>query len=346
MTGSGPIALRDDPRVDPRLVAAVAPLGLADPLPPSTVDASTPLPTILRVLEKMEQGSAHMLERSTSGLAPVVGVERSTEVVPGPAGDVTLYVHRPAERDGPVPGVLHLHGGGCVMLAAADAGYVRWRDELAALGLVVVGVEFRNGAGRLGPHPFPAGLDDCTAALARLDAERDRFGIDRLVVAGDSGGANLALATTIRAGREGHLDRVDGVYAQCPYISGAYAAPPVELPSLRDNDGILVSVALMGAMARAYTPDPADDRNPLAWPYHAGADDLAGLPPVAVSVNELDPLRDEGLALYRRLLAAGVRATARTVNGTFHAAENNWFGAIPDIARATLRDVAGFARSL
>ncbi|UDY36705.1 alpha/beta hydrolase fold domain-containing protein [Dermatobacter hominis] len=340
-------ALRDDPRVDPRLVAAVEPFGLADPLPPSALDASAPLEVIRSVLGKLEAGSAPMIATATHGLAPVEGVERSVEVVTGGDGhEITLHVHRPADADRPAPGVLHLHGGGGVMMAAVDPNYVRWRDELAALGLVVVGVEFRNGAGRLGAHPFPAGLDDCADALAWVDARRDVLGIDRLVVSGDSGGANLAIATALRAKREGVLDRIDGVHAMCPYISGTYAAPPEDLRSLVDNDGILVSVALMGAMAKAYTPDPADSCNPLAWPYHATAEDLSGLPPHVISVNELDPLRDEGLAHYRHLLAAGVPARARTVNGTFHAAETGHFAAIPDVARSTLADVAAFARSL
>ena len=339
--------LRDDPRVDPRLVAAVEPFGLADPLPPSALDGSAPLEVIRSVLAKLEAGSAPMIATATEGLPPVDGVARSTEVLTGGDGhDITLHLHRPAAADGPVPGVLHLHGGGGVMMAAADPNYVRWRDELAALGLVVVGVEFRNGAGRLGPHPFPAGLDDCADALAWVEGRRGELGIRTLVVSGDSGGANLALATALRAKRDGTLDRIDGVYAMCPYISGAYADPPADLPSLVDNDGILVSVALMGAMAKAYTPDAGDARNPLAWPYHATADDLAGLPPHVISVNELDPLRDEGLAHYRHLLAAGVAARARTVNGTFHAAETGHFAAIPDVARSTLADVAAFAGSL
>ena len=49
-----------------------------------------------------------------------------------------------------------------VLMSADGPIYDRWRSELAATGLVVVGVEFRNGAGKLGPHPFPAGLNDCT----------------------------------------------------------------------------------------------------------------------------------------------------------------------------------------
>jgi len=245
-----------------------------------------------------------------------------------------------------VPAVLHVHGGGCVMGSAEDEHYVRWRDELAALGLIAIGVEFRNGAGRLGVHPFPAGLDDCASALAWVHERRDELGISSIVLSGDSGGGNLALATTLRAAREGTRDRIDGVYALCPYISGAYADPPDDLPSLRENDGLLVSIDLLGAMAKAYTPEATDRTNPLAWPHHARTEDLTGLPPHVISVNELDPLRDEGLAYYRRLLAAGVPAQARTVNGTLHAAENNYFAVIPDIARATLADLAHFARSL
>jgi acetyl esterase len=340
-------ALRDDPRIDPRLVAAVEPFGMADALPPSTFDASTPLEKIRSVLGRLEAGSAHMMGPATDGLEPVVGIERSTLTVPAPDGhEITVYVHRPSAATGPLPGVLHLHGGGGVMMSASDANYVRWRDELAALGLVVLGVEFRNGAGRLGPHPFPAGLDDCAAVLAWMDGARERLGVSCLVLQGDSGGANLALATTLRARREDVLHRIDGVYALCPYISNAYAAPVPELGSLDENDGYLVSVPLLGAMAKAYTPDPSDARNPLAWPYHASDADLVGLPPHVISVNELDPLRDEGLAYYRRLLAAGVAARGRTVNGTFHAAENNYFATIADIARSTLADIAVFTRSL
>ncbi len=346
MTTTTP-ALRDDPRIDPRLVAAVEPFGLADPLPPSRLDASAPLEVIRTALERLEAGSGTMLAAATAGLEPVEGVRHTRASATGAAGhEIPLHVHRPETSDGPLPGVLHLHGGGCVMGSAEDPHYVRWRDELAALGLVVVGVEFRNGAGRLGVHPFPAGLDDCASALAWMDANREDLGISSIVVSGDSGGGNLALATALRAAREGVAHRVDGVYALCPYISNAYAEPLPELPSLVENDGLLVSVALLGAMAKAYTPDPDDARNPLAWPYHATTADLEGLPPHVISVNELDPLRDEGLAYFRRLLAAGVPARGRTVNGTFHAAENNYFAAVPDVARSTLADLASFARSL
>ncbi|MGI9336178.1 MAG: hypothetical protein ACR2RL_23775 [Gammaproteobacteria bacterium] len=56
-------------------------------------------------------------------------------------------------------------GGGMTVLKRSGASYVRWRGEMAAAGLVVLGVEFRNAGGSLGNHPFPAGLNDCMSAL-------------------------------------------------------------------------------------------------------------------------------------------------------------------------------------
>ena len=70
------------------------------------------------------------------------------------------------------------------------------------------------------------------------------------------------------------------------------------------------------------------------------------MPAHVISVNELDPLRDEGLAYYRRLAAAGVSVTARTVNGTCHAGDLIFAGALPEAHAASIRDLKGFADSL
>ncbi len=102
----------------------------------------------------------------------------------------------------------------------------------------------------------------------------------------------------------------------------------------------------MGAMAATYTPGAENAENPLAWPYHATTADLEGLPPTVISVNELDPLRDEGLAFHRKLLAANVSSVSRTVNGTCHAGDLLFPQAMPDVYAASLRDLEGFAKAL
>ncbi len=104
--------LRSDPRVDPRLVAAVAPLGMADPLPPSTIDATTPLDVLRKVIGRIEAGSDAMLAASVAGLPEITGVDRSEQAIVATGGhSITLHLHRPPERTGPLPAILHLHGG-------------------------------------------------------------------------------------------------------------------------------------------------------------------------------------------------------------------------------------------
>ena len=345
--GSPSMQLRDDPRADPRMLAAMASLGLDVRGEPPPIDASAPVEHLREFAAQAESGFGDAFAALITSLPPVKGVTSTTEVIRGVDGNpITLFIHRPAVAKGPAPGMLHLHGGGMVIGAAADAQYVRWRDELAAVGMVVVGVEFRNGAGKLGSYPFPAGLNDCSSALQWVTDNKARLGISRLIVSGESGGGNLTTATTLKAKRDGRISQIDGVYAQCPYISGAYAQKPHELLSLHENDDYFIGCGLMAMLAKVYDPTGANATNPLAWPLHASAADLRGLPPHVISVNQLDPLRDEGLAYYRKLLDAGVSVVSRTVNGTCHAGDCIFRGAMPEVYAATIRDIKGFADSL
>lgn len=329
------------------MIAVMGPIGMADRTPPQPVTVDTPLEALHEFNAMAEAGYDMMFGMFSAELSEISGVERSIEVIRGVDGnDITLYIHRPAGSSGPLPGVLHLHGGGMTILEASGTSYQRWRDHLAATGLVVCGVEFRNASGKLGPHPFPAGLNDCSSALQWFAEQKERLGVSKIVVSGESGGGNLTLATTLKAKRDGHLSTIDGVYAQCPYISNAYESPIPELTSLFENDGYFLSGEQMGVMAMLYDPSRASAKNPLAWPYYASTDDVAGLPPHVISVNELDPLRDEGLAYYRKLAAAGVSVVARTVNGTCHAGDCIFEAAMPDVFAATIRDIKGFADSL
>ena len=345
--GDPDMVIRTDPRADPRMVTAMAVLGLDGAPPAAPVDAKSAIEAILEFNAVAEEGFSLLGGMMCAGAPPIEGIDRRTEVIRGVDGnDVSLYIHRPAGVTGPLPCIYHTHGGGMAILAAADAGYVRWRDELAATGLIVVGVEFRNATGKLGPHPFPAGLNDCFSGLAWTHQNRAALGISKIIISGESGGGNLALATTLKAKKEGLLSAIAGVYAQCPYISGLYADKDPALASLYENDDYFLNCSMMGAMARAYSPDGADDRNPLAWPYFATSADLTGLPPHVISVNQLDPLRDEGLAYFRRLLDAGVSVASRTVNGTCHAGDCLFRDAMPEVYLATIRDINSFANSL
>jgi acetyl esterase/lipase len=339
--------LKTDPRADPRLVAALAPFALDSAPPPAPVHADSPLPDKLAYVAASEAGMEGVFKALFADLPPITTVERRTEVIPGVDGNaISLYIHTPRNPSGLLPCVYHIHGGGMVMLTAAGVTYARWRDELAASGMMVVGVEFRNGGGTLGNHPFPAGLNDCMSGLQWTFDHKAALGISKLIVSGESGGGNLSLAVCLKAKKDNRLAQIAGVYALCPYIYGAWGQQSQELPSLYENDGYLIARDQMSVLATVYDPEHKNDANPLCWPYRATREALQGLPPHVISVNELDPLRDEGLKYYQKLLAAGVPVYSRTVNGTCHAADVLFRKAIPDVYAATIRDIKGFADSL
>jgi acetyl esterase len=245
-----------------------------------------------------------------------------------------------------LPGLVHLHGGGMAIGSATDLVYARGREYLAGTGLVVVGVEFRNSAGKLGPHPYPAGLNDCAAGVRWTYANRSDLGITHLIVGGESGGGNLTLTVAHKAKREGWIHEIAGLYAQCPYISNRWHDVPDELPSLRECDGYFIGLQQLALSGSIYDPTGEYSRDATCFAGVATQDDMAGLPPHVISVNELDPLRDEGLDYYRRLLRAGVPTVGRVVAGTCHGGDLLLPGVMPEVYAASMRDVSGFAKSL
>jgi acetyl esterase/lipase len=300
-----------------------------------------------------ESGFEAVFDALTTGLPAVEGVSRESLSIPrqvrdgtgAGAGEIPLTIHRPAGTSSPLPAVVHLHGGGMTLLTAEDPVYRHERDELAACGLIVIGVEFRNAGGKLGAHPYPAGLDDCADAVRWALSQRDALGASGVVVSGESGGGNLTLAVSHRARREGWLDQVAGFYAQCPFIHGGWCKRD-PLPSMSENDNYFVSCALFSILAEVYDPGAAHAEDPECWPLRAGIEQLRAMPPHVISVNELDPLRDEGLQYYRALVRAGVTTVGRMVAGTCHGGDLLFAGQIPEVYAASISDVAAFARDV
>jgi len=336
-----------DPRSDPRMVKALAPFGLDGhmPVPPVTPDA--PLADRLDAVAATETRMGAVLEALAENLPSPKGIATMTTTITGVDGnDISLYITHPIAATEALPGVVHFHGGGMAINSVTDASYTRARENLAATGLVVVGVEFRNAGGRLGPHPYPAGLNDCASAVRWTYANRDDLGISHLITCGESGGGNLTLTVLHKAKREGWLDEIAGAYAQCPFLSGRWYQQPDELPSLKENDGYFLTREVMGLAGSVYDPTGEHSKDGACYAGWATDEELNGLPPHVISVNEVDPLRDEGLLYYRRLVRAGVPAVGRVVAGTGHGCDLLLGGYMPEIFNATIRDVSGFAKSL
>lgn len=335
-----------DPRLDPRIKAALS------AVPPVTV---TDVDSREQMLDEANSDAARQAAEvfrsimdlcDTEEAAPSKGLRIHTEqVVSAPDGNtINLQVIRP-DTDETVACVYYIHGGGMASLSCYDGMYRGWGKLIAANGVAVVMVDFRNSITASSvPEvaPFPAGLDDCVSGLEWVAAQAAHLGIDpaRIVVAGESGGGNLTLATGLKLKQNGELGLIKGLYALCPYIAGQWPRP--ENPSSVENNGILLDLHNnRGAMG--YGIEAFDERNPLAWPSFATVEDVTGLPPTVINVNECDPLRDEGINFYRLLLRAGVAARCRQMMGTMHGTEIFTI-ACPDISRDTARDIAAFSR--
>jgi acetyl esterase/lipase len=329
------------------MVKALAPFGLDGRLPPLGVTVDSPLDERLEFSRVSEEGMGAIFAVLAQEAPAVQGATTTTTTIAGGDGnDVTLYISRPDGVSSALPGVVHLHGGGMAIGSAADVGYLLLREYLAATGVVVVGVEFRNSGGKLGPYPFPAGLNDCAAATRWVAANRDELGISHLIVSGESGGGNLTLTVAHKAKREGWLHEIAGFYAQCPYISNRWLEDCDDLPSLKENDEYFISLQQLAVLGSLYDPTNSHAADATCWALAASDEELSGLPPHVISVNELDPLRDEGLAYYRRLLRAGVPTVGRMVLGTCHGGDLLLPGVMPEVFEASIRDVSGFAKSL
>jgi acetyl esterase len=338
--------LVDDPRIDPRIKALFGTMAL-----PESGDASSRE----EILEKASAPEAQAAMAALKGfmemcdneqVAPSDGLTISThELTSKPdSNTVRIQLIRPESTD-PLPCVYYIHGGGMQTLSCYDGNYRAWGKIIAAQGVAVAMIDFRNAVTPSSvPEvaPYPAGLDDCVSGLEWIAAECSALGIDpaQIIVAGESGGGNLTLATGLRLKREGRLELIRGLYALCPYIAGIW--PLDENPSSLENNGILLDLHNnYGAMA--YGIEELEKHNPLAWPGFAKGEDVHGLPPTVISVNECDPLRDEGIGFYRLLLREGVEARCRQVMGTIHGTEI--FPVVcPEISRDTARSIAEFCR--
>jgi acetyl esterase len=253
--------------------------------------------------------------------------------VPGPAGPIPVRCYATSlEPDLGV--VVFLHGGGWVV-SSIDGHDSLARRLAARSGALVVSVEYR-----LAPdHPYPAPHDDCWAVVRWLaDHARDWGGDpDRLAVAGDSAGGNLAAGVALRA-------RDEGLGLAFQLLVYPCLDPAQDRPSHRDNAaGYYLSATDMAWFWDQYLP-PAHRQDPYAVPLRAA--DLAGVAPALIQTAEYDPLRDEGEAYAARLADADVAVTCTRYDGVIHGFVSRWdqiSGALPAHreAGAALRSALG-----
>ena len=225
--------------------------------------------------------------------------------------------------------VLYLHGGGYVIgsprshrhLAAAIGGAAKARVLLSDY--------------RLAPeHPFPAAVDDAVAAYRWL-LDRMLIAPERVVIAGDSAGGGLTVATLLALRDELAPMPAAGVCIS-PWVdltcSGGSYATRAEVDPIVMRDGI-------DAMATAYLAGE-DAKTPLASPLFA---DLHGLPPLLIHVGDDEVLLDDSVQLAERARKAGVDATLDVWPKMVHVW--HWFFRMLDEGQAAIDRIGEFVRA-
>jgi acetyl esterase len=252
----------------------------------------------------------------TPAIVPLIraGMAAAAQVLPGvelasvrnlDADGVPVRLYLPS-ADRPLPLLVFLHGGGW-MLGDLDTHDAMSRHLAARAGCAVLGVGYR-----LAPeHPFPAGLDDAFAAFAWARREAEALGCDplRIALGGESAGANLSAAITLRL-RDGGGEQPLFQLLVHPATDLRFQLPSFETVKVA---GMTRDYLDGGAAMYAGGGDLAD---PLISPLRAERHD--GLAPALVLTAEEDPLRDDGEYYAQALIAAGVETLACRLPGLPH----------------------------
>ncbi|MDR1710282.1 MAG: acetyl esterase [Propionibacteriaceae bacterium] len=248
--------------------------------------------------------------------------------VPAPGGQVAIRLHVPTGAAGAA--ICYIHGGGYVL------GNLDTHDRIQRIladetGATVVAVDYS-----LSPEAkFPTAIQQCAAVAEWITAGGGEYGLDgRLAFAGDSGGAQLCLATYLYL--RDHSEIAPKVRALALYYG---------LFGLRDSvsrrmlggpwDGL--TEADLDYYTEAYLADTADARSPY---FDCLSADLSDVPPSYIAAAELDPLRDDSAALAMMLANHGVDHEHELFPGVLHAFLHN--SRLLDAAWDALRHGAAF----
>ena len=302
-----------------------------DPQAKAILDALAADPTAPRLID-LPPAEGREMYRAMAQAMDLQGVaigKVEDRTVPGPEGEIPVRIYTPVAAGGTVPALVYFHGGGWVIgdLETHDALCRTLANEA---GCKVIAVDYR-----LAPeHPFPAAFDDCLAATKWVEKNASDIGIDpnRIAVAGDSAGGNLAATVALQA-------RAD----KSPHIAFQLLIYPVtdaprRTQSYKDfGEGYFLEAEGMDWFWDHYvTGAGANADDPRHSPLRAPS--LAGLPPAYVVTAGFDVLRDEGRAYAEALKKAGVAVEYVNYEGMIHGFFNLQ-GAL-DVARDAVKAAA------
>ncbi len=229
-------------------------------------------------------------------------VDAALDVRYGDEPDMLLDVFRPASARDPLPALVWVHGGGFVGGAKEEiAGYLK---VVASHGFAVVGPRYSLAPG----HRYPTPPRQMMAALAYLQADAERLGIDatRIALAGDSAGAHIAAQLAALVTTPGYAERVGVAPTITPQelrclvlACGPYDLRLARHPATPAGKDLMRTVLWAYSGTRRYLDDPSFA--PWSIPDHV----TAAFPPAFVTVGSADPLRRHSERLAEALRGAG-----------------------------------------
>jgi acetyl esterase len=244
--------------------------------------------------------------------APVskLPVDEEWITVPSPAGDVRVRLIKPQGATGMLPVIVYMHGGGWIL---GNAGtHDRLVRELAVGARAALAfVEYPNSP----EAHYPVAIEQGYATAQWITRDGASKGLDasRMAVAGESVGGNMTAALALMAKERGDVRFVQ----QSMYYPATDAA--MNTASYEQfATGYYLSRKSMEWFWDAYTSDPAQRKEITASPNQASTEQVTGLPPTYLCVDEADVLRDEGEAYAAKLRSAGVPVTTVRFGGTVH----------------------------
>jgi acetyl esterase/lipase len=222
-----------------------------------------------------------------------------------------IVICKPLKPKEKVPGVFWIHGGAFASSSPEQTIPIA-RRLIAASNAVVVMPAYRLSL----EAPYPAGLNDCYEALLWMKAHTGELGIrdDQIMAAGDSSGANMAAAVCMMA-----RDRGD-VNIACQIVLYPALDDLTQSESMRDNNSPVIDSTLIKICWKFYLGDLYGGDVPI-YAAPARASDFNKLPPAIGFVGGVDPLRDETVAYFRQLEAAGIPVHFQIFEGGYHGFE-------------------------
>ncbi len=225
--------------------------------------------------------------------------------------EMRVLIIRPSGIDDTLPIVFYIHGGGWVM--GNEVTHARLIRQLA--DEVQAAIVFPIYT----PSPeaqYPQTTNDLFGVLQYISEYGAKYNLDteRLAVAGDSVGGNMAAVMTLMAKKNENTPKIDFQLLFYPVTDASFENESYETYS----EGPWLTRKAMEWFWQQYAPNKKSRKEIYASPLRATKADLEGLPPALIITDENDVLRDEGEAYARKLDEAGVTVGVVRVNGTIH----------------------------